>query len=410
MAFIEREVDVETALSRLESELRSKGWSKTFRTEEGEGLHWAECLIFGADGTLLARGEGKGEWPQVCASAQFEAFERCFFDYERFFKDQCELLSLGDVLSRDERDLAPFVEDRLLEKLRAAPASRVYWAKAEDLLTGKKLLYAPSMHDGLAMERDLAHLGQDLDFSWMSAVRLDVHMASGCSFKEAVINAALEGFEREGTGKFLYDCFARDVARPPRVFDRTTLPEHLRSLLTNLETKYEEFIVVMDWTTQTGLPCVGMMRTRRPQPVQYYSAGCSFDREKAFLQALGEMAQDLIDPLDLTEWHARGTSLYEGREKLLKAFNRDLNSLLKAGFTESVSFGALPESVSTTTVDESFDLMIEFCRNRRIPIYAHECNVGSAEGLSVVKVFLPTVSNFWLVQGPALFLPNVLPE
>lgn len=290
----ERELTLDEAERRVRAEVRALGWSARYRVLDDREPTAVQCGLWDADGSEVPYGLGAGKGPGGPArvGAQFEALEHAFTGPA--------VLETLPVRLSDAADLAagPFATDRAVRDVAAQKGARVACVRHEALDGGPPVdvpvfLWAPwypvPTEEAAKVRRSL---GDTAEYRSAMSYSVNSGCAVGATRDEALLHALNEWVERDAFSLFLLRSVYDRGPMPARV-PGEALPGHLRSHLDRARDLVGGPVVLLDLTTDLGVPVVMAYAPERPggAPDHRYGLGASLSGELAAERAVTEFVQ-----------------------------------------------------------------------------------------------------------------------
>ncbi|UZW58587.1 YcaO-like family protein [Lysobacter enzymogenes] len=288
---LERERSLDEAERAMRDFLGAQGWRAEL---ERVGAPFAAtiCSLYDqADGRLLGNGFGKGEADPSRVGALFEAVEHLFTGKAPAHA----VLSL--------RSGADCLADPLLAQLpvRAAfaqqPDRRLACRRYRAFAAGEPDAVLPLF---LSYPTYLDWRAPQDDFDYASALRFGSNngTAIGSSLAEAAVHAIGELIERDAWSLFLVGHFLGDPAAHGYLLPAQELPAALARRLSEAEAQLQREIVLIDATSDLGVPCIIATASdlRDGESIHPCGYGASLYPEHAAMRAITELVQALELP------------------------------------------------------------------------------------------------------------------
>lgn len=232
----------------------------------------------------------------------------------------------------------------------------------------------------------------------------DSGVASGTDFTEASIHALNEIIERDAHSLFLIEAFIKQKNKSIRIIDRQTIPLHLLDIVNQIECELDEELIIIDITSDIGVPVVAVSMTKQPYPIQPVGFGASLNREYALERALLESLQPV---------HISNHRLWQNQYAIIDNFSQhpllqaaaiaDVRPLCSEG--ESIDFSSLPAYNLALTLEEQLACIMSQIHHAGFDIY-HKVLAQYETGFTCVKYHVPGLEQFYLVQAGKNILPN----
>ncbi|QDU32521.1 YcaO-like family protein [Poriferisphaera corsica] len=208
----------------------------------------------------MVAGTGKGGDPFCEAGAFFEAIEHLYS--EQNLPGPEEMVVMGTHALADQAECGGVGEGHLgLEMLREFPDQRVYCTAIKEW-GGERELVLPVFFWSPNLLLDERYVCEDANielYAYMMKYCSNSGVASGMRREDAVLHGINEGIERDGYGALLYRYFYCDEGEDGGlpVIDMASLPPNLQGELGRVERHVGGECVLIDATTDIGVPVVG---------------------------------------------------------------------------------------------------------------------------------------------------------
>ncbi|WP_133140556.1 YcaO-like family protein [Legionella genomosp. 1] len=389
----ERQMPSRMALEKAKSTLNLLNLQADLQ-QYGTEIKTSHCKLTDNQSHSIFYGCGKGIGIQSIVSACFEALEHyAVFDFCQ--KHQNNYFSLSNPLIAD-----PLKTHQLLAPQIYQETAEMPFARFAEISTGEILYYPLYLIDPRYAKSPAA---QDIfnyePYSWQAC---DSGIASGTSEEEASIHALNEAIERDAYSLFLIQAFM--LHAPVSIIDKNSVPEYLKEMINQIEREYDEELLLVDITSDIGIPSVLVSLTKQSMPVQPIGCGTSLYKDYALERALLESLQ----PLHLFNDH-----LLENQQKTLgnlaekpllaQCAKADIASL-SAQF-QIKHFDSLPDYKGASSLNHQLETIIQSIRKQNFSIY--KTNLAELDsGFHCVKYIIPGLEQFYLVEIGKHILPN----
>ncbi|MFW5415951.1 YcaO-like family protein [Nocardiopsis sp. CNT-189] len=292
----ERELPLAEADRRIRADIAAQGWRARYRFlgsgDPGEPAA-AQCELWGPDGTEVpyGLGSGKGAHAPALVGAEYEAVEHALTGPGRL-----DELPLAAVPAADLLD-GPFAADRAVRDVARQDGARVAVLPYRGLDGGPPVdvplyLWAPWYPVPTeGMLRFRAEFGDTADYTHAMSYSVNSGCAIGATFDEAALHALNEWVERDALSLFLLGA-VYDGGPMPGAVRPETLPPLLRSRLRAAEETVGARVVVLDLTTDLGIPvAMAYAPDLAGGAARYHGMGASLSGETAVDRALTEFVQ-----------------------------------------------------------------------------------------------------------------------
>jgi ribosomal protein S12 methylthiotransferase accessory factor len=251
MVPFERERTLAQARELMEAHVAERGWVVDLETL-GTDLVTTLCTIRRADGEFISSGAGKGHPEIARIGALYEAVEHYYGRWENADLDVTCVLARS-ILQDPRFESLPCVSE-----LRDQSDRRVACAPYRDVRTGATALVPLFLIFPQYVAGDRVE-GDEFDCSTASRFSTNSGTAIGATFEEAAIHALNEIVERDAWSLFLLSHFfdTHPRRRIGGLVAVDTLPEDLRSLLARASERAKREILLIDVTSDLGIPTFG---------------------------------------------------------------------------------------------------------------------------------------------------------
>ncbi|NYE50353.1 ribosomal protein S12 methylthiotransferase accessory factor [Spinactinospora alkalitolerans] len=289
----ERELPLAEAERRVHAEIRALGWRSRYRVLDEDEPTATQCELWHSDGTEVpyGLGSGKGLSAPARVGAQFEALEHALSGPLVFDSLPVRLCDAADLLS------GPFGADRAVRDAARQPGARLACLRHSALDGGPDFdvplfLWAPWYPvptPGMLERR--SRLGDTADYRSMLSYSVNTGCAIGATDDEALLHALNEWAERDAFSLFLL-CGVYDRGPMPARIPREALPGFLRERLDRAAAVVGGPVVLLDLTTDLGVPVVmAYAPALAGSSARYYGLGASLSGETAVERAVTEFVQ-----------------------------------------------------------------------------------------------------------------------
>jgi ribosomal protein S12 methylthiotransferase accessory factor len=270
------------------------GWSARYRVLDEREPTAVQCGLWDADGSEVPYGLGAGKGPGAPArvGAQFEALEHAFTGPTVLESLPVRLVDAAGLAA------GPFAVDRAVRDVAAQEGARVACVRHEALDGGPPVdvpvfLWAPwypvATEEAVRVRRAL---GDTAEYRSALSYSVNSGCAIGATRDEALLHALNEWAERDAFSLFLLRSVYDRGPMPARV-PREALPGRLRAHLDRARDLVSGPVVLLDLTTDLGVPVVMAYAPGRPDgaPDHRYGLGASLSGELAAERAVTEFVQ-----------------------------------------------------------------------------------------------------------------------
>lgn len=391
----EREFSLNEAERRVQSAIAELGLSAALESYGGDPTVWSCQFFNGTDESPHRLGHGKGGTAAARVGSMYEALEHYLTQQPSgagVALRPCTEVAASALASEAYTKLLAMQEDRLI-------ACRIY-----KQLTGDDTLAVPLFLSNASwVEQDTAslraELGDTTDYRPLARYSSNGGSAIGASLNEAVVHAINEAIELDAVSLFLIRCIATTTPSPPAFLDPATLPEELRTLLDQVQSRIGQEVWLIDITTDLGVPST-LAYLPGPRGHYHVGYGTSLSRRYSIYRALTELLEcqltedGIADRLDAIELLKDFPALQACAELNLRPL---AVSAPRVPYTETTAPAAPAAHLSEllTKLDD-----------RGFTVYLHETHRLS-NGIIAVHVHIPGLEHFHLiVDGPSAVVPG----
>lgn len=364
-------------------------------SEQGKNFKTYHCQLTDPQSNTIFYGCGKGLGLQSKISACFEALEHYAVHNYCHNHTQQHYHSLADP-----QIVNKLKELRLLDEKIYSHAQKIPFVHCAEVITGESLYYPFYLLD----PRYTKHPAPTDQFNYQPYAwhACDSGIASGTSAAEAGLHALNEAVERDAYSLFLIRTFFLKQKIP--VIAKESLPRHLFEIVQTIEADYHEKLIIVDITSDLGIPSFFVSMTKQGSLIQPVGCGTSLYKEYALERALLESLQ----PVHLYNQH-----LVDNQRQILAQLSTtpllaqcakaDL-SQLSANFQQT-DFNNLPGCSTKLSVTQQMQLVIQRIRSQGFAIYTTPI-ADKDTGFHCAKYLIPGLEQFYLVETGKAILPN----
>ncbi|MGV9325761.1 YcaO-like family protein [Streptosporangium sandarakinum] len=289
----ERETGLTEASSLIEEMFAGSGLSAEFVSAGSPEFPVHRCTVRDRSGKVVTASLGKGAGEQSRVSALFEAWQHLEHDRGQaaLARDtgRVRVLPVEAVVAQPELR----GEEMIHRLARDHPGVAVACLRAEPLgerpSPGRRAIWYPAFARSPSC-RSHPVPGDDLRYESYLRYAYDSGTAAGVTEAEAVLHGLLEVVERDALSHALLDWYL-DEAAPIRVIDPDGLPGDLRRLHAEARTRLGAPPLVIDMTSDLGIPAYCAIPSRAGPYPGVIGSGASLDPEYAVERALSEVVQ-----------------------------------------------------------------------------------------------------------------------
>ncbi len=402
----ERRYLPEKAFNLVRSELESFCYRAEVRTY-GVHLSTSHCCLYDRDGHYVDEGLGKGIGMQSQVSAIFEALEHYFGSAKYCVSAQTKARHVWSKVSQ-----LPHVDilarDKAMELLLRHHSETEVPCRVFQSFDNRQRL----LHPLVLTIPDYPHYqlpGDTFNYTRILRYSSGNGTAIGADFAEAAIHAINERVERDAESMFLIGTF---LLRPPklvRLVNPDSLPCELRKLWDQINELATDRLLIIDITTELGIPAFYAFFTQQKQMVQPRGCGCSLSKEYALERALLEALQDFHIYQEFAEEcdgdHATFLNALRGLPRYQDCARGDVALLIEKGLCETVDFGELIAPRVPANVDAYLDRLLGKLADSGFQAF-YSVGYRSPRGLTCLNVLIPGLESFHLVKFGNAVLPG----
>lgn len=387
-----RDAPLHDAIDAAEREIRRLRLRADLQTYGSVDLPVYACTLRDSNGRVRSRSAGKGRGDQSRASALFEAIEHYYSS-----SDVNAIAESGDWSLSSPAAIAEqpaLGECALIQRLAAAHPDVLMAVSEHQSLDGREVVSWPVfLHDPGYHLQPLP--GDELPayasfFRYTSSSGL----AAGTSTDEALLHALLEVVERDAVSLALIKWFCLPEAAPAMAVTEKSMPAELRTLMDVVRREVGCEPLLLDVTTDIGIPTFIGLTLPRALGMSEVSAGSSLDVGYAAERAVTELLQGIR----LTQAAgtaggspARPVSPLERYPRLKAAAACDSSQL-------QLSRVPLRSSPAVPTVEANLSEVAARLRAAGLSAYWRTLSQADAD-TPVVSVVVPGAEHFSTVQG-----------
>lgn len=370
----------------------------------GEEIRTCRCILYDQHGLEISLGNGKGIGEQSEVSAIYEALEHLFTDVA-YLRDTIFFTRVAALSSS-------LKSDKACELLQHHYPDAIIPCRSYNQFNGDTKIQYPIF---LAHPEYTEHCLNEDTFDYTRLIRYTTNSgtAIGTSFEEAAIHSISEIVERDAYSLFLLQTFIRPQPFPVRIIQKHTLPEHLSALVIEVEDITKHGTLLLDITTDLGIPTICTVLLDTPHPIPYLGFGSSLSREYACERSVLEALQ---------AWHLYGTYQEDREEDIrfdteaIERFSHlpryqncikfDLATLLlDSSIALLSSFDTLPIHATPNELSTYLDLLCNLIEQKHFTIF-YAKNYISSSGITCLHCIIPGLERFHLVRGGNPVVPG----
>lgn len=362
----------------------------------GHELKTYHCKLVDTENNTLFYGCGKGVGLQSMASACFEALEHyAVYSFCQYNHHQRDYYSLDNPLIVNK-----LKEYRLLDSKIYQHKDKIPFARCEEIITGEYLYYPLYMLDPRYGKNPAPSDKFNYHpYAWKAC---DSGIASGTSIEEASIHALNEAVERDAYALFLINAFL--LNNKISIIDKQTVPEYLKKMIDQIEKEYTEELILVDISSDIGIPTILVTMTNQPMSIQPIGCGTSLFTDYALERALLESLQ----PVHLFNEHlannqAQTLKNFATSPLLSKCAKADISILTPEA--QIVDFNSIHSYNGDRSLKQQLNTIIQRIRDKDFEIYT--TTIADIDtGFQCVKYIIPGFELFYLVEIGKFILPN----
>lgn len=228
-------------------------------------------------------------------------------------------------------------------------------------------------------------------------------IAIGANQQEAIIHGIYEWIERDCYSIFLLNTLIKKSKKAIFV-TKHTLPIHIRNIITAIEKKYNDEIIIVDICSDLAIPSFLVSFTRQPVMVQPSGLGASLCKDAALEQALLEALQ-ARDRYNQNTVQVREESIkhYQNYPLLAKSIKCDLTEIQRKNQFTNVSWSEVSTRDVSLNIEDPLIHIQNLLNIKNHDIYysiLHE----SDNGLTLAYVLVTGMETFSLIRE-GIFVP-----
>ena len=391
----ERKMAPEMAMECAEATMNKLKLHAEFRVY-GKELKTYHCKLLDSTNNTVFYGCGKGIGIQSKVSSCFEAIEHyaihAFCQYNHI---QEQYYSLNNPLIVNKLKELQLLDSRIYRHKEKIPFTRFV-----DIISGDYLYYPLYLLDPrYGKNPPPSDTFNYQAYAWNAC---DSGIASGTSKEEASIHALNEAVERDAYSLFLIKAFL--LNNKISIIDKQTVPAHLKKMINHIEKEYSEDLILVDITSDIGIPTILVTLTNQAMAIQPIGCGTSLFKDYALERALLESLQ----PLHLFNEHLANNQNqtlknFATTPLLAKCAKADISQLTP--YSQKVHFNTIPVYKGATSLEQQLHTIIQRIRDKNFTIYT--ATIADIDtGFQCVKYLIPGFENFYLVELGKYILPN----
>ncbi len=398
---VERQISSEQALHNIRQIIASHGLESQVECA-GSDLKSYHVFLFDRSMKKEFIGCGKGVGVQSEVSALFEAFEH-YMSYQTLHRNDQHF----KMKVYENPDLDYLINEHMLPpnfvKLIGGADVMMPWVRFYSMLRAASIFYPlfliePKYNRGNRINYD------ESTFFNLSHLSSGSGCASGSSFDEAFIHGVLEAIERDAHSLFLYNAFIRN--KQIDVVEKDTVPDYLKRYIKAIENEYNDELVIIDITSNVGVPCFCVTFTKSNAAIQPKGYGASLYKAYALERALLESLQPV---------HLRTKNQNKAENNTINRLKKypllqlaavaDVNAIIQADRFRVIDFTMIKDFYAGESLAEQKHKLLSLLEKRGFHTYCN--NLYTLPNYSLVQILVSRFSNLFLLHTGKLILPNV---
>lgn len=390
---VERQVEPSMAIARAIVEITAMGLHhEIVSIRNDQGIQTYRCILYDTNGNKVSVGNGKGLGEQSLASALFEAIEHYFVAYSSH--ENVEDIEVSQVL-----DSNLFSTEAAFRPMATWNPSIPLSCRRYTSLHDESEIYYPAF-----LSAPGSCLPQ-VSRSALAPVRkyaTNNGTATGMSKTEALIHSISEIIERDAISCFLLKTFISKESAPVILIDRNAVPSYLFNLMRASEFITGEEMVVLDITTEFGIPTALAFFHKSNYPVPFVGSGASLSKRYAVERAILEAIQS---------FHLYDKFLYDEDVAVIQSFKNlpRYQRCVQLDLTNCditvISYDDMASCEVDENLEEYLQQQIDRVSSHKYHVYYHDL-YRSASGISCVHCIIPGLEKFHLVRNGIPVLPS----
>lgn len=385
----------EIALRKAKQEIHRLGFDYQL-SYVGNTVRTYQCLLK-KENEIITGGNGKGLGKQSEVSSFYEALEHYYTEYELTQKPEINRIQLVQLTSQPDFSIEKPI-NILLNKYPQEYISCFKYEKIDE----KKYLYYPvflskpnqaNSYDSLSL----------IDYGSVVKYSTNSGTAIGTTIEESLIHSINELIERDAFSLFLIKTFLSLKDYPIRIIDRKTIKKDKEVLIKKIELLTNSKIVILDITTEFGIPVYGSILTGKGYPIQLIGLGASLDSEYAMERSILESLQlfHLYDDTLLRE-DLDILKKYERSQRYFNCVSCNIDKLIDEKRYVLVDYSKKTASENLTEYLKTLKLSI---KNQGYNIY-YRSLAPIESSLSCIQTIIPGLERFNIVRTGRSVLPS----
>ncbi|MBP1905535.1 YcaO-like protein with predicted kinase domain [Paenibacillus turicensis] len=390
MENFERSVHVEEAIKVAEQFFIKHGVDISLQKKNSKNNLLCTYAVFDKSNKdnveLISSGKGVGK--QALASALFEAIEHLLYLDNSI--QSSEKAFINQIVNTNTK-LLEFYPIYYLHKMQYEKELNVI--KYENITKENNYLQYPSFLNCEVNEVDINLVG-------LKKYRTNSGCATGYSKEEAIIHGINEIVERDSLSTHLRNCFITKSIDTVNVVSPDSLNEKLKGIYYEVQNTLEEEIFLLDVTKYPEFPTYYAFLKKLEFSLPFKGSGTSLFSEYAIERTLLELLQHYHMHNNQNEKEAIITSaLFSEYDKYYKAIkcNYDDFNIRYSSFNYNNYFEVLD-------LENLLQIIIELLSKYNFDVYINQ--IYSSDNLFCVKVLIPGMDNFQIINNGILAVPN----
>jgi ribosomal protein S12 methylthiotransferase accessory factor len=364
----------------------------------GQYLKTYTCILTDTEGTYITQGHGKGIGEQSKASAIFEALEHYYSFY----------ISPNDPANRVIQLSKLLLTENLLPKkcmdLINHQSDRKILCKLYQNLSTEETRYFPIFLSATRYSSSPVST-DNFSYSYLDIYSTNSGTSVGVTLNEALIHAINELVERHCFSRFLIDSYLNRTPSKIKTIDKGTLPESLLLLVNQVEKEAHDPLIILDISTDFGVPVFFVSFSSLNVTVQPSGCGCSLSKSYALERAiLGALQSFHLYDTEIEREDQVNLKKFELYKRYQQCLKCDLAYMINKGLSTGVSFEEDKIQIAPINLSDYLNTLVEIITAKRLNIFYS--SIGPAESnFFCVHVIIPGLEKFNLVRNGLPLIP-----
>lgn len=391
----ERQMVPEMAMQLAESTLSTLNLHAEFSVY-GKELKTYQCKLLDTENNTLFYGCGKGVGIQAKVSACYEAIEHyAVHAFCQYNHNQEQYYSLGDPLIINKLREFQLLDPRIYQHQEKIP-----FTLCEEITTGDCLYYPLYLLDPRYGKNP--HPSDPFNYQSYAWNACDSGIASGTSREEASIHALNETIERDAYSLFLIQAFL--LNNKISIIDKKTVPDSLKNIINQIEKECAEELILVDITSDIGVPSFLVSMTNQPMAIQPMGCGTSLFKDYALERALLESLQPLhLFNQRLASNMNQTLANFATTPILAKCAQADISQLIPN--SQTVNFNSIPSYDGDRSLEQQLHKIVQKIKDKDFAVYTTTI-ADIDNSFHCVKFIIPEFEQFHLIDIGKYILPN----